>query len=129
MQGIELVESRLFKVVKIVDRDGVEKHQHSPQNKVYNKFIRIMYRLEEGETTFLRVADSREVVTTSMVEHYKLTEFAGMPTRLTIKTLNTIYILDEVLAVRILGGVDYGIDDGSKAFINPIQTYDKELTY
>lgn len=129
MQGIELVESRLFKVVKIVDRDGVEKHQHSPQDKAYNKLVRIMYRLEEGETTFLRVANSREVIITSMVEHYKLTEFEGMPTRLTIKTLNTVYILDEVLAVRIVGGVDYGIDNGSKVFINPIRNFDKELTH
>lgn len=97
MQGIELVESRLFKVVKITDRDGVDKHHYPTQGLVFNEIVRILYRLEIGETTFISREDLGGVITTSTVQDYNLTNFAWLPTRLIIKTLNTIYTLDEVV--------------------------------
>lgn len=98
----DLIFTKHFIVSKITDKDGVDKSCQETQSLVYEKVVKINGLLEKGKSTIIAPLDHYKVIITSLVESYNLTEFCGSPARLIIKTLNTIYYLDEITLEPIL---------------------------
>lgn len=106
----EFTIDKLFKVVKITDHDGISKEGFATQGRVCNKVVKVVNLFEGASVliipveyvdgSLLRVKDCK-AVSTSCVESISLTNTMGLPVRLVIETLNTIYYLDEVPSEQI----------------------------
>lgn len=93
----QLVQAK-FRVVKIVDSvTEKDKSDTVPHSKAFNQVVRFYNAPTEGLSVVLLLDGTTKIIKTSVVENLEISCPMGLPKRVILETMNTIYYLDEVV--------------------------------